>query len=243
MFIVLILMVSSSSLWSSFLQKFRLSKNSIQKRRINYMYMPEDIHLHNIVFENKELTDWQQWLFHEKFQNPSEISFKEETIQFNVKTETQDEWAYIFLDPTKYRWRDVSWKLSIRRDTPFREFAFNFRYQDFDNRYRYRFENNFIYFDKKIRGIWYNNIASVRFPMSLEIWHDLQIDAYGTVFRCYVDGILRMENSDIELTYGSIAIILWETDGVTDMVAKVSSLSVQEIARSTGIPEALTQEE
>lgn len=193
------------------------------------MYMPKDIHPSNLLFQTHKSVDLQQWVLHKEYQDLHEISLANGITKFDIRNQTNDEWAYIFLDPAKYKWFDVAWELRIRRDTPFREYAFNFRYQDFDNRYRYRFEDNFIYFDKKIKGVWYNNIGSVRFPMTLGGWYNLRIDTYKNVFRCYVNGKLMIENSDTDLTYGSIAIILWEDDGVTDIVPKIGPVSIKEI--------------
>ncbi len=41
--------------------------------------------------------------------------------------------------------------------------------------------------------------------------------------RCYVDGVLKLENVDTDIATGTIAIILWEDDGQTNIEAEVSN--------------------
>lgn len=175
------------------------------------------------------------WKFHDTYQVPEELTVQDGIMAFSTAAKTNDEWDYIFLDPAHCRWSDFSWQLTIKRITSFREFALNFRYQDFDNRYRYRFEDDKLFFDKKVRGEWINNIASIPFTMDLGRWYQVRIEACTTVFRCYVDGQLALENVDCDLADGSICVILWEDDGRTPMQAEVGPMTVCSL-RETVLP-------
>ncbi len=152
-------------------------------------------------------------------------------ICFNGRTETDDEWIILYLDPQKYDWGNFSWNFSVRRDTRFRELQFAFRYRDFYNRYRFRFEDDYIYFDKHLRGIFYSGFNAVPFRMDLGVSYNVRIDVYGNNFRCYVNDALMMDEFDFdnELPRGSIAIIFWEKDGVTDIKGSITPMYVREL--------------
>ena len=169
-----------------------------------------------------------QWLYHPEYHDMSELTFADGVMHFDVKAATADEWAYIYLDPQKYNWKDYSWQMKFRRMTAFQEYAFNFRYVDFDNRYRYRFEDDLLFFDSKIRGKWTCH-GRMPFPMSFGSWYDLRIDTRGYRHRCYVNGMLMMENRQAAIPSGSISIILWEIDNVTDCVAEVGPSVVRKL--------------
>jgi hypothetical protein len=181
-----------------------------------------------ILFQSDSEHPEKQWIYHPQYQDPSELSFVNGNINFHVKAATQDEWAYVYLDPGRYSWEDYSWQTKFRRITTFQEYAFNFRYVDFDNRYRYRFEDNLLFFDSKIRGKWRAH-ARMPFPMALRAWYDLRIDTRKDSHRCYVDGMLMMENREPSVRSGSISIILWEIDGATDAVAEVGPSIVRRL--------------
>lgn len=184
--------------------------------------------LSELLFETDMENGLKEWTFHDKYQDPSEIAFDSGLIRFQIQIHSNDEWGYIYLDPARYNWRNISWQLRIKKDTTFREFAFNFRYQDFDNRYHYRFERDGIHFAKKVRGRWYN-FDCVPFPLKLGVWYDLRIDMYEDTFRCYINDILMIENCDGDLSHGSICIVLWETDGKTKILAEVGPMTVRMI--------------
>jgi hypothetical protein len=170
----------------------------------------------------------KQWVYHPLYQDPAELRFVDGSMNFDVKAATADEWAYIYLDPQTYNWDNYSWQTTFRRMTPFQEYAFNFRYLDFDNRYRYRFEDDLLFFDSKIRGKWRCHGRMV-FPMAMGAWYDLRIDTRGDRHRCYVNGMLMMENREGAIRKGSISIILWEIDGATDCIAEVGPSVVKRL--------------
>lgn len=187
----------------------------------------------NLV-ESKELfkdTNGEEWLLMSPYQDKKDLTFTKAHILFKTLAETKDEWDYIYLDTNKYEWKNYSWHFKMIRLTEFREFAFNFRNQDFDNRYRYRFEENKIFFDKKVDGIWTNNIASTPFKMNLSQPYQVKIDSYESLFRCWVDGKLMLENVDTDIAKGSISIILWEDNGKTDINAAVYDNRVVELIK------------
>jgi hypothetical protein len=170
--------------------------------------------------------DGRAWLLDDVYQSKKNIEFNRSTIHFKHSEVTKDDWDYISIDPNKHKWVNYSWDFDIKRMTEFREFAFNFRNLDFDNRYRYRFEDNKIFFDKKVRGQWINNIASIVYPLTLNQTYHVKIDVIDNIMRCYVDGDLKLENVDTDIATGTIAIILWEDDGKTPIEAEVSHNSV-----------------
>lgn len=170
----------------------------------------------------------KQWILHSLYQDPAEVSFVNGNINFHVKAATHDEWAYVYMDPSQFSWGDYSWQTKFRRMTTFQEYAFNFRYVNFDNRYRYRFEDDLLFFDSKIRGKWRAH-ERMPFPMALGAWYDLRIDTRRDRHRCYVNGMLMMDNREPSVRNGSISIILWETDGATDAVAEVGPSTVRRL--------------
>ena len=181
-----------------------------------------------VLFQGETGHPERHWIYHPEYQDAAELTFSGGSMHFNVKAATADEWAYIYLDPQKYNWTDYSWQMKFRRLTPFQEYAFNFRYVDFDNRYRYRFEDDLLFFDSKIRGNWACH-ARIPFPMAMGAWYDLRIDTRGDRHRCYVNGMLMMENGQGAIPSGSISIILWEIDNVTDCVADVGPSLVRRL--------------
>ncbi len=191
--------------------------------------LPEPLVCGRVLYEATAENPLAEWESFERYQRAEDVRVVEGCMKFSNPVRSSDEWDYIYLDPERYRFQDCSWALRFRRHTTFREYAFNYRYQDFDNRYRYRFEDNKIFFDKKVAGIWTNNIASCPFPMALGQWYELRIDAAGSLSRCYVDGELRMENVDTDLEWGSVCIILWEDDGETPISAEVGVSVVREL--------------
>ncbi|HVP49951.1 MAG TPA: hypothetical protein VMT56_01885 [Candidatus Bathyarchaeia archaeon] len=181
-----------------------------------------------VLFQGDTANPREQWIFHPQYQDAAELTFSNGAMYFCVKAETVDEWAYIYLDPAKYDWDNYSWQMKFRRMTPFQEYAFNFRYVDFDNRYRYRFEDDLLFFDSKVRAKWRCH-ARMPFPMAMGAWYDLRIDTRGDRHRCYVNGMLMMENRHGAIRRGSISIILWEIDKLTDCVAEVGPATVRRL--------------
>lgn len=172
------------------------------------------------------------WLLDATYQSKKNIKFDGSKIHFKHLEVTNDDWDYISIDPNKQKWVNYTWQFDIKRMTEFREFAFNFRNLDFDNRYRYRFEDNKIFFDKKVRGQWINNIASIDYPLALNQSYHVKIDVVDSIMRCYVDDVLKLENVDTDIATGTIAIILWEDDGKTQIEAEVSNNIVHALHRS-----------
>jgi hypothetical protein len=181
-----------------------------------------------VLFKGDVENPEQQWIYHPQYQDPSELTFTDGAMHFDVKAVTADEWAYVYLEPQKHDWDDYSWQMKFRRMTPFQEYAFNFRYVDFDNRYRYRFEDDLLFFDSKVLGKWRCH-GRVPFPMAMGAWYDLRIDTKGDRHRCYVNGMLMMENRHPAIRTGSISIILWEIDKQTDCVADVGPSVVKRL--------------
>ena len=58
------------------------------------------------------------------------------------------------------------------------------------------------------------------------LWYG--IDIYENNFKCYVDGTLMLDDHDFDNNFpvGSVAVILWEKDGATDIKAAIGPMSV-----------------
>jgi len=154
------------------------------------------------------------------------------TLMFSGITISSDEWLYLHLDPERFQWKDFSWQFEVRRLSAFRELQFGFRYQDFYNRYRYRFENDCVWFDLVVNGQFYNGLSATPFRMKIGEWYRVRIDAVGRLFRLYVNGDLISIDYDINDRFsdGPVAMILWEDDGLTNIQAEVRSLTVYRLA-------------
>ena len=92
------------------------------------------------------------------------------------------------------------------------------------------FEDDLLFFDSKIRGKWRCH-ARMPFPMAMGAWYDLRIDTRGDRHRCYVNGMLMMENRQAAIRSGSISIILWEIDNVTDCIAEIGPSVVRRLVK------------
>lgn len=200
----------------------------VHKPSERIVFLPLNLVESKVLFND---TNGKEWLLMTPYQDKKDLTFTQAHILFKTLAQTKDEWDYIYLDTSKYQWKNYSWHFNMIRFTGFREFAFNFRNQDFDNRYRYRFEEDKIFFDKKVKGMWINNIASTPFQMNLKQSYQVKIDSYESLFRCWVDGKLMLENVDTDIKKGSISIILWEDNGKTDIDASVYNNRVYELTQ------------
>lgn len=196
-------------------------------RRIQYRqparveYLEEPLDTGQLLYSADIADPLRDWERYGQYQQEKDITVNGNCIRFKTQDLSGDDWDYIFLDPATYSWKNISWELDFCRKSSFREYAFNFRYVDFDNRYRFRFEDDKLFFDKKVKGDWVNNISSVPFGLINDVWYKLRIDSYKSLFRCYVNGVLIMEASDTDISEGAICIILWEDDACTPIDAEI----------------------
>lgn len=155
-------------------------------------------------------------------------------IKFSGTTETNDEWIYLYLDSSKYIFKNFCWIMTICKENEFKEFQFGFRYKDFYNRYRYRFENNKIYFDIVKNGKFYNDINSVPFKMTIGKNYKLNITAVENHFACYIDDKLMLYDIDFKnhFSAGSAAIILWEDNGTNPLRGSVGPLKIYDFDKN-----------
>jgi polysaccharide transporter, PST family len=157
---------------------------------------------------------------------------------------TRDEWFYMFLEPRDYDLADFRWRFRFRRDSDFREIQFGIRYRDFYNRYRFRIEEGFLFFDVVEGGEFTNALGRV--PCHLEIgrWYDVQIDAVGNHFAFSLDGQQRLLTVDFKNRFprGSVAIILWDNSAIPVRAAfsdlALDSLSTTDAAIAARVPAA-----
>jgi pyruvyl transferase EpsI len=165
------------------------------------------------------------------YQQAAHVRAERAMIVFEGQAATDDEWCYLSAQDGHQRWGDLVWTIEVCKYTDFREFAFNFRCGDFDNRYRYRFEAGRLYFDKRLAGRWYNHLSSVPFNMVTQVWYRLRIEASGDLFSCFVDDDLIMQNADPDLAMGGVAVVLWESDGKTVLNGAIRNAAIRELER------------
>jgi len=142
-----------------------------------------------------------------------------------------DKWFYLYLDPQSCSWSNYSWKLRLRRLSDFKELQLAFRYQDFYNRYRYRFQDGKLCFDMVVNGQFRADLSVISCPLEIGRSYDVEIRAVGSRFECWVDGRLMSRDYDPENRFpaGPIAVILWEDDGVTPIRAELALQTVTEL--------------
>jgi hypothetical protein len=167
-------------------------------------------------------------------QVPRELGCDDGTIVVRARTERPYKLLLLYLDPETHAWTDISWETTARRDTPFRELVFSLRYKDFDNRYRYRLDGDRLYFDKVKDGTYEMAIASTPCPMIAGRWYHLRIEASRDVFRCYIDGVLKLSNRDPDHARGAISVSCWENDGATDIRAAIGPMVVRRLVPDEG---------
>jgi len=152
-------------------------------------------------------------------------------ISVRGEADSSDKWFYLYLDPELCPWENYSWKFTMCCTSKFKEIQFAFRYHDFYNRYRYRFQDNKLSFDMVVNGQFIADLSSV--PCTIEIGHqyDIEIKVYGNNFECWVDGRLMSQDYDPEHRFpiGPIAVILWEDDGVTPIRMDLSLERISEL--------------
>ena len=51
------------------------------------------------LFQTDRSFPEKQWVFHPKYQDPDELKSENGVMRFDVKARSNDEWAYIYLDP------------------------------------------------------------------------------------------------------------------------------------------------
>jgi hypothetical protein len=211
------------------------------------------------LFDNSLAADYSRWIFHDErwiriekrwphrgalaagaplriADNPQELTDEvrlsvDGSIRFDGAAETADEWLYLYLDPREFSWVDFRWTFRVKVLAPFRELQFGFRYQDFYNRYRYRFENDSVFFDKVVNGQFQNAFGSAGCALELDRWYEVRIDIVRNNFRLYLDGKLMLNDWDFDKYFkrGSIAIILWEDNGKTSLSAVIDRLRVRQL--------------
>jgi len=147
------------------------------------------------------------------------------------KALSEDRWVYLHLDPAKFDWRKFRWKFRMRLRSHFLELQFGIRYRDFYNRYRFRFQEDYLFFDEVCEGRFFNSLESVNFPLELNRWYDVHIDAYEKNFMIYVDGSRLLTATDMcdRFKTGSIALILWEKNRSNEIAFDIEDICVEEL--------------
>ncbi len=143
---------------------------------------------------------------------------------------TRQNWVWLHLPAEQHVWRDYQWDLRVTRHTDFRELQLAFRYVDFYNRYRFRYESGAFHFDVVHHGRFENSRLRADFTMEAGREYALQIVVRGNRFVLRVDGTVVLDAVDKRdrFAYGPVAVIFWEDDGQTPIRADVSGQRVTE---------------
>ena len=149
-------------------------------------------------------------------ERPPDLQLRGEEIVVLGDAATSDEWFYMFFDSDETALKDISWRFRFCRRSSFREIQFGFRYQDFYNRYRFRIEKGFLFFDLVERGQFTNELGRVRCDLELDRWYQMRIDAIGNIFGFWLDGKQLLVSLDPRNRFprGSVAVILWDNQGI-----------------------------
>jgi hypothetical protein len=147
------------------------------------------------------------------------------------KALSEDRWVYLNLDPAKFNWSNYRWKFRMRLKSRFLELQFGIRYHDFYNRYRFRFQEDHLFFDEVYKGHFFNDFGSSHFPLELNRWYEVHIDAYKKSFMMYVDGVMLLKATDMYNRFktGSIALILWERNKSNEIAFDIEDLCVEQL--------------
>jgi hypothetical protein len=166
-----------------------------------------------------------------RFSGPGDIIFSADACP--------DNWLYLHIDPATCPWRNYRWSFSVRCMTPFRELQFAFRYRDFYNRYRYRFERGYLHFDIVHQGDFYGSLSKVECPLEVGTWYPVEIDVVEDYFCCRVGTRLLSVDYDPtgQFRCGPVAVILWEDDGRTGIGAEIRDMRIVAIQPRRGTNE------
>lgn len=153
------------------------------------------------------------------------------TIEVNLPEGRPDRWAYLYLDPTVYKWRNYRWEFKVIRYSEFQELQFGFRYVDFYNRYRIRYESGYMSFDIVRNGAFYNDLGKRRIELEVGREYQMSLVVCGSRFMFFVDGEKVLDEVDIaaHFRHGSIAMILWESKQSPRVHAQIREMKVHEL--------------
>lgn len=245
-----------SKLKKSFIGRWEFSKHKMFKPFANLL--TREYYHRDLLFESGKIFNLKDWVFHDenwiRVQNRHKHrrllaegkslnitdNWQEPTMEvtasiegcLDINTQTiPDKWIYLYIDPLLYSWDNYSWNFTVCRHTNFRELQFGFRYQDFYNRYRYRFEADHIFFDKVIRGRCFHALNAIPFQMKLGIFYDVRIEVWRNLFKCFVNGKLMSRDYDLDNRFprGTIALILWEKNGHTNIRATIGAMQIHRL--------------
>jgi hypothetical protein len=179
----------------------------------------------------KVLSEGRALVVEDDIQQPSgNVKVSSTSISANVAADGSERWVYLYIDPRQNMWRNFRWRMTLRRDSEFRELQLGFRYIDFYNRYRFRHEDSRLIFDIVHEGACYNGIHETPFPMVLGRDYRFEIEARENRFLLSVDGVQLLDEVDPLGLFprGSVAVILWQDDRQTAIRALFNNMEVVE---------------
>ena len=151
-------------------------------------------------------------------------------IRVDAAARAGQHWHWLHLPAEQHVWRDYVWELTVARGSDFRELQLAFRYVDFFNRYRFRYEAGAFHFDVVHRGRFENSRLRAAFDWPAGRSLSLEIVVRGERFVLKVDGRTLLDAGDAagRFAYGPVGVIFWEDDGVTPIRVDVTQQRVTE---------------
>jgi len=157
-------------------------------------------------------------------------------ICFKGKTTTKDEWLFLYLSKNDCLWTDYSFEFDAVFNTVFKEFQIDFRYFDFFNRYRYRFQNGKLFFDVVYNGEFFASLSSYNFDIKVGRSYKVVIKVMGEIFQCWINDKLISTDFGLKtISTGTIAIILWEDNGTTDLGLLMNNIKLKKLTLANKI--------
>lgn len=181
----------------------------------------------------KEIEKNRSLTLFETQQNPSNrIEWaSDRNLTINSDENKADRWVYLHLTVNEHYWRNYKWSFEISRSTDFKELQFGFRYQDFYNRYRFRYQNNAFHYDIVLNGNFYNSISRCPFKIKKGNKYQIDIVVFDNRFILKVNDKVLLDEYDFmnHFSHGPCAIILWEEEREPSIKSEIKNMNVVEL--------------
>lgn len=154
-----------------------------------------------------------------------------ENFTVDIPSGKDDRWAYLYLDPIQHHWRNFRWEFDLFRISDYKELQFGFRYRDFYNRYRFRYQDEAFHYDIVLNGEFFNSISVHPFKLEMNKKYHIVIEVVKNQFRLIINGETLLKEYDFNkhFSHGSCAIILWEDCSDPPIVTQINKMNVVEL--------------
>ncbi|MFA0031230.1 MULTISPECIES: hypothetical protein [unclassified Vibrio] len=162
----------------------------------------------------------------------TEITFSNNDIIIEGGKPSSDKWIYLYVTEDEFKLTNYSLTTKLTFKSFFKEFQVDFRYKDLYNRFRYRIQDGFLYFDIVYLGVFYASLSKVKLDLELGVEYSLEVVVKDDVYECYIDNkLLSTDHGCGFINKGGIAIILWEDDGKTTMNMCLNEIEITELKK------------